>query len=204
MLIRPFSDKFPKWTDKSPELTQLLKCFEIIRDAPAGKVLTTSLYLTEAAEDELAIVAALHQRSEHSVDKRYAVRVEQGECEQSGLQVQPHIENKTGIRDVDRKHVNVSGTLDQFIRLMVRIVSEIWKGQDRLRIFTEHQILGQLAVFVKQSSERVEPEAQQRCLHCLSKSPDRFQFCDDVGIVRILGTLNDKTQSVDVVAERPI
>ena len=202
VLIRPFCSQgwFSEWSIETPPLSKLLQCFEIKSNANPSKVQTASVFSADTLLDELAIVAALLQRNESRAEKRFGVRLLREDCECAGVHVQECVENKIGIRVVDTKHLNLTGTLPQFTKLVTRIVQKTWEGDDRLRVFPPHQILGQLAVFAKFANDAIEPEARQRCQNCLNKSLDCFND-ESVGIVQLIGRFDDNQK---IIATRTI
>jgi hypothetical protein len=165
--IRTFSRSPTEWSNKSPEVSGLLAYFEINSKTLSPE--PVSVFASATPVEELETAAALIQVDEGSPAKRHGIRLTQSDCDVAGVQIISEV-GETGVSFVDKRHVVLKGTQDQFARLMAQIVINYWQGDDRLRTFPEQQIAGQLVVFAQLGPSIISSEAIERCRIGLRKS----------------------------------
>jgi hypothetical protein len=183
--------RLESWSNKRPKLSDLLECFGVPRQASSVKK-PPSAFWASCSSEELENVAAFFQTSPSSPDKCFGIRFTAEDCAHAGVELDPGNRGTTGVPFVDGRHVDLRGTPDQFMTLVTRIVSKIWEGQDRVRVFPAHQILGEIAVLARLSGDDIEPEARSRCEQVLAKTPDWIAYSQDC--VTIRGKLDDKCE----------
>jgi hypothetical protein len=147
---------FDQWTFASPKLSALLQCFDINRKSQNPR--SPSVFVAHNAEEELEAVAAIFQKDPGKPERRFLIRIKDADCRAAGVAVDP-TPGETGIILVDRRHVDLRGSASQYIELIRQIVAAIWRGEDRLRIVTAHQILGQIAIFSTLREQLIKQEA---------------------------------------------
>jgi hypothetical protein len=198
--VFPQQSDFQNWSVDNPKLPRLLKCFEIERNAPNPK--PPSIFAAHDSREELEAVAALFQNDPGTPEKRFAVRITQADCDTAGVTINT-MPGNTGIIFVDRRHSDLCGSPTQYRNLIRTIVEAIWRGEDRLRVFTPQQILGQIAIFSKIGQPFVEPEAQKRCEDMLKGGTGSFSCTIHDGSIILDGKFDDK-EDIRIRSQRPI
>lgn len=209
MLLVRYFDKpspFKEWTGKTPKIDSLLRnCFDIAPIDPNSQHVV-SVYDASTSEEELECVAGLFQRrgaSGNTAEVQYGLRILASDCDLVGIAHVAENEGRIGIPRVDRRHVNLAGTQEQFTELVKRILREMWKGDERLRIFVPHQLDGQIAVFSCLNDPQIEDEARVRCTATTSKS--KYVTVGNNGaVVEISAALEFNKQLVQVSCSREV
>lgn len=203
MFLRIFSrpNRYDAWVSASPQLSFLLDCFGIDRIAQSVK--PVSVFRATNPIEELQNVAAYLQTNQGSVEKTFALRISDEDCQCAGIKVDSEARGETGLHLIDARHANLTGTPEAFIQLSVRIVGKIWEGEDRLRVFPSHQIIGEMAVLARLEENAIDPHARSRCHRVLEREADRFAYSGD-GCVQITGRLNDNKGEFPVCAVRQL
>jgi hypothetical protein len=189
---------FNSWHVKNPEMSRLLRCFDL---KPEGTgIESVSVYKAESESDELESVSAVFQGSRGSPEKLYGILLTEKDCGSSGIKIDGAARGSTGIRRIDRMHANLTGTRDDFKKLMVQILQRIWEGEQRLRLFPENQIIGQIAVFSKLLEGDIEEDTRGSCEVVLRKA-SCHRFLEEESRVEIEGKVEDR-QGIRVLASR--
>lgn len=152
--------------------------------------------------EELEIAAALVQMDEAAPEKRFALKVTAADCNLTGVQMDHDETGTTGVPLVDKRHVNLRGSQEQFAKLMVQIVAKYWEGEERLRIFPAEQIAGQLAVFTKLDAMKISPRATERCRISLQKDSTIKWRAQGNSYVEMEGNLSNNGQTIPVLFAR--
>src|SRR5262249_20686869 len=144
---------------------------------------------TELAEVEA--VAAHFLTTKSTLEKRFGVIVTEEDCREAGIVIDPQELGTTGVRVIDRRHRDLKGTtVEQFGRLIARVVQAMWQGEQQIRLYPAQQILGQIAIFSKLPEEEIDPTARIDCLDVLGRQ-NWHTFHDSPPEVRITGSLKD-------------
>lgn len=202
--MRVFSSPtITKWFDKSPKLSQLLKCFDAQRNLDTKKSVTpVSVFHARNQKEELQNVAAIFQNNVRTVAKQFAICIRKSDCSEAGIEIDT-THGKTGIACVDARHADFKGTLENLIELARVLTQKICEGENRVRIFSQHAILGEIAVFSR-TSNGIDEFAKKRCNQVLKKTTDLFKFPNDArNVVEILVKMDDK-QDMTVTALRKL
>jgi hypothetical protein len=179
------------WLEQSPPLPFLLKCFDVNRQKPQPE--PVSVYRIDSEIEEVEAVAAVFLTTAGSPEKRFGVIVAEDDCRAAGIALNLEEQGDTGVHSVDKRHVNLKGTVDQFGRLMARIVQAMWEGEQRIRLYPAQQIAGQIAVFSKFADDRIDPSTKTTCLEVLAlKDWHTFEENDQAVIIR--GALKDNSE----------
>lgn len=192
--VREFSSKtwLGHWLSKTPELKALLKSFGI---GLTGNVEPPSVFRCEGQSSELETVAALCQRSRTS-ERTHLIRVALDDINSVGIRVDTSESGRTGIRTVDVRHANLHGSREQFQALVERVLTKIWEGDNRLNVFSELAILGELARLSK-LSDGIDEGARERCMRLLERRSDNHRFESDNAVSIISHFAEDASQIVE-------
>lgn len=192
-LLRVFAQQglMSKWLEQNPPLSQLLKCFGVHREKPNPE--PVSVYCVGSETAEVEAVAAHFLTAPVTPEKRFGVLVSEGDCQEAGITLDPSEQGTAGIHAVDGRHVNLKGTIEEYGRLMARIVESMWEGEQRIRLYPAQQIAGQIARFSKLPVGDVDPVARTTCLEVVAKR-DWHTFEDNPRSVVIRGSLEDKRE----------
>jgi hypothetical protein len=186
------------WLEKKPPLSKLLRCFDIDRRKPDPE--PVSVYEGRDELEELEAVAAVFQTSPTEPEKRFGLLIDADDCRASGLTIDRGEQGRTGISRVDRRHVNLVGSQEQFAAVIVHILQAMWEGQQRLRSFPAQEIAGQLAVFSKLPPGQIHEDSRASCVSALNLAA-WHTFIEASESVEIRGKLDDNVPR-DVVAVR--
>jgi hypothetical protein len=189
--LRGFSQQglVSNWLEQEPPLAKLLKCFDINR--AASRFDPVSVYIVRDEHEEMETGAALFQTTPGTPEKRFGILIDEQDCNAAGVEIDPAVRGETGVHTVDVRHADLSGTQEQFARLVVRILARMWQGEQRLRSYPAQQIASQLAVFSRLPPKRIHEAARANCLASLN----RVSWCQvSPGglIVEVRGKLSDK------------
>jgi hypothetical protein len=197
-LLRLFdgASRFNEWYGAEPDLTKLLQCFDVKRGAVCQPA---SVFRVGNELEELEAAAGVFQRTRSSADKRFGILLSEEECRRVGIRVDA-TNGGTGIKHVDLRHVDRSGDISQFTRLVAQLVKKMWEGEQRLRVFPAKQIVGQVAVFSKLPDERISSESRETCFAILAKSACHT-FDRESSQVEIRGKFKDDSAS-EILASR--
>ena len=138
-LLRLFdgASRFNEWYGAEPDLTKLLQCFDVKRGAVAGSPQAFSGWATNSKS--LRRQRASFRRTRSSADKRFGILLSEEECRGVGIRVDA-TNGGTGIKHVDLRHVDLSGDISQFTRLVALLVKKMWEGEQRLRVFQKNKL----------------------------------------------------------------
>lgn len=189
-----------EWTARQTELSKLLKCFGIKSGIPSPPPI--SVYIAANPLEELEVAAALLQMDEAAPEKKFALKISPADCDLTGVRMEYNEIGTTGVPLVDKRHVNLKGSQEQFEKLMVQIIAKYWEGEDRLRIFPAEQIGGQLAVFTKLDAMKISPLALERCRISLQKDSTIKWIAQTNSYVEMEGSLWNNGQKIPVVFAR--
>jgi hypothetical protein len=192
-LLRVFGTQswVSNWLEQSPPLPLLLKCFDVNRQKPQPE--PVSVYRIDSEIEEVEAVAALFLTTPGSPEKRFGVIVAEDDCCAAGITLDPEEQGETGVHAIDKRHVNLKGTVDQFGRLVARIVQGMWEGEQRIRLYPAQQIAGQIALFSKLGDDQIDPDTKTTCLEVLAlKNWHTFEENDQAVIIR--GALKDNSE----------
>jgi len=176
-----------EWHVKNPSIDRLRQIFIKANQNSANDV---SVFGTLDYRHELQNVAANYQVSPKTPEKTYAVLMTERDCSNSGVKIVKSSGN-TGCGCVDIRHAELVGTKDNFSKLVLRIVQRIWAGENRVRLYTAHAIIGELAV-MSRLEKGIEENAIANCVLCLSKSEQNFEFPNGSSVVRMVASPNGK------------
>ncbi len=191
---------FNTWHIKAPEMSRLLRCFDMKQEGAGTE--SVSVYKVESESDELECVSAVFQGSRGSPAKLFGVLLSQDDCESSGIKIDALAGGRTGIGRIDQRHSNLTGGREDFRKLLVKILQRIWEGEQRLRLFPENQIIGQIAVFSRLSLKDIEEDSRKCCEAVLSKA-SCHRFLENESRVLIEGNVVDRT-AISVLASRDL
>ncbi len=179
------------WLDQKPPLPKLLQCFDVKRQGRNPN--PVSLFRAASEVEEVEAVAAHFLKTPGSAEKRFGVLVNEVDCHAAGITIDPELRGNTGVHEVDGRHVNLKGALDQFCRLMVRIVQAMWEGEQRIRLYPAQQIAGQIAIFSKILDDKIDPITRKTCLDVLA-TKNWHDFEENPPAVVIRGILKDNSE----------
>ncbi len=177
----------------------LLKHF----DAAVNKSgLSVSVFDVDTEAEELRSVAAFFQKEPKKVEKRFGVCLTQDDCDRAGIGIDADAVGDTGIKDVDQRHANLTGSQKQFSEMIAQILARFWEGQNRLRVFPAWQILGELAVLARLPEGQIAKETRENCENLLEKHAGMLNYSNDGSGVELRKELNHNHLKPCVVAKR--
>ena len=198
--LRIFASSRDCWVDKKPSLSSLLRCFDLISGLAADRPVKKPPSVFHACDrrEELQNVAAHFQMTSTTVEKRYAISIKRSDCEKAGVEIKS-TRGKTGVSFVDARHSDLTGTPENFFKLMAVLAGRIWEGENRVRVFSAHAIFGQIAVFSQLPGE-IDPGAKDRCRTILEKCPPWLSHENRDNVVEISGSIIHKPNDIKVHA----
>lgn len=184
-----------KWFENQPKLSKLLLCFDVNRNYdPALQVKPVSVFGACNRDEELQTVAALFQTAPVStVARRFAICITEKDCVEAGIEIDL-TRGETGVHFVDTRHAELQGKLENFMRLANVVTQRIWEGESRFRIYSQHTILGEVAILSRQA-DGVDGDVIQRCKEVLDRLPNLHRFPDGRDVVELIGEMEDKEKN---------
>lgn len=200
MYLRIFKTNPGSWYTNEMSFGMLLKHF----DAEAKKrPPPASVFKVDTEAEELRSAAAFFQTSlPGRVEQRFGVCLKQEDCDRAGIGIDAGAVGDTGIKDVDQRHVNLTGSQKQFSEMIVQILARLWEGENRLRVFPAWQILGELAVLAHLPKGQIEEGARANCQRVLDKHAGMVNYLNDRSSVELKKELTHNHLKLCVVAVR--
>ncbi len=187
--VRAFCDSgcFGNWVSEKPTLKKLLQSFEI---KPVGDFDRPSVFAADNRATELEAVAALRQK-DRRIAKTFCLRITPDDLAVAGIAPDSSVRGQTGVRSVDERHCNLIGTRENFVRLVEVLLTRIWEAEDRLIVYADLTILGEVARLSK-LKDGIDEHARVRCIDVLSTKKDFHEFTsqDEVTVMSKLDGLN--------------
>jgi len=200
MYLRVFERKFQNWYGKEPSLATLLGHFRVTAKETD---FSASVYAADNEAESLQSAAALYQTfRRRSVGDLFAVCVTQDDCSRASIGIEADAHGKTGVKDVDQRHANLTGSQEQFSELIAQILARFWEGENRLRVFPAWQILGELAVLARLLTDQIAEGARENCQRVLENHADMLNYLDDGSSVEVTKDLRWNHLESRVVAVR--
>ena len=191
---------FTAWSSTSPDLKRLLHCFEVQRlQGQSGEQSTLSVFRAQTDAERLQNVAALFQNDPGTADKTFGIRLSSADCAEAGIRIEAS-DAATGVRFVDKRHADLVGTASEFESLAGIVIRKIWEGEQRLKVFSAHSILGEVAV-LSHYIDHLDDGAKERCSRVLKKNEEKVRIQASVH-VELCGKLTDKSGDVAITAKR--
>src|SRR5207253_1051817 len=145
----------------------LLGCFRVKRLGADPK--PVSVYQINNDLDDVEAAAATALITGGSIEKRFGLVVTEEDCRAAGITIDAKEPGTTGVYAVDGRHRDLTGKTEEFAKLMVLIVKAMWEGEQRVRLYPAHQLIGQIAVLSKPLNANIDPSTRQDCVDALGK-----------------------------------
>ena len=212
--LRKLSASFQRWVADPPDLTQLLNDLDIQRNQTEIKENDRpSIYLCQGDAEQLEAVAALVHILGKPPEKCFGLLIDDADCRAAGVEaIHAPRRGTTGIGRVDQRHYELNGPKENFVELIKRLLGRMWEGEQRLRIYSPQQILGQLALFAELSAHpdgspvpvtHIHPGSKELCRRVVALGQGATQTMVQGSTLTIQVRLKDK-EEVSVTAQRSL